>query len=277
MEQVQHHNNYQGPRRKKKSSGKVYREVYHPERIERLKSIIADFQRQGSQKFYSVLVDGETVVPKNYNAQNFDNYKKYLLSNTQHIEVRMYFGHSPSCNRHVFQTAQAPLGGIRQEDVDEQIQKALAKQKAENELAHLKKELEKKDKKLKEMKGLEAELEALKKKLELTSLLEKGMGMVQSFQSGTTPALQGTPEQETEVEVEVSQPETKADQFYQQLISDFGEEKAIKAIKTWQIFTKYPELKNEFIAIVNQKIKKNGKTQVHHQHQRKQDRGNRQN
>ena len=129
MENTHQNKAYQGQRRKKKSSGKVYREVYHPERIERLKSIISDFERQGSKKYYSILVDGETVVAKSFNANNFDNYKKYLLSNTQNIEVRMYFGTSPSSNRHIFQTAQTPLGGLNQEDVDEQIQKALAKQR----------------------------------------------------------------------------------------------------------------------------------------------------
>jgi len=261
MESTHQNREYQGQRRKKKSSGKVYHEVYNPERIERLKSIVSDFQKQGSQKFYSILVDGETVVAKNQNADNFDNYKKYLLSNTQNIEVRMYFGTSPSSNRHVFQTAQTSLGGLRQEDVEEQIKKALAKQKAENELENLKKELKNKDKKLLKMKALEVEIEELKKKQDIKALLKDGMSLVQNFKSGTSPALQGISENNTEVEVEIEEEyeETKADKFYNQLLEDYGEDKVIKAIKTWQIFTKYPDLKNEFSEIVNQKIKNNGK------------------
>ena len=261
MENTHQHREYQGQRRKKKSSGKVYREVYDPERIERLKNIISDFEKQGSKKYYSILVDGETVVAKNHNAYNFDGYKKYLLSNTHNIEVRMYFGTSPSSNRHIFQTGQASLQGIRQEDVEEQIQKALAKQKAENELLNLQNELKKKNKKLLKMKELEIEIEELKKKQDIKALLKEGMTLVQSFKGDKPPALQGTPENNAEVQVEVEQEfeETKADKFYNQLLDKYDEKKVIEAIKTWHVFTKYPELKEEFIEIVNQKIKKNGK------------------
>lgn len=261
MENIHQHREHQGQRRKQKSSGKVYREVYDPERIERLKSIIADFEKQGSQKYYSILVDGETVVAKNHNAYNFDGYKKYLLSNTHNIEVRMYFGTSPSSNRHIFQTGQTSLQGIRQEDVEEQIQKALAKQKAENELLNLQNELKKKNKKLLRMKELEVEIEELKKKQDLKELLKEGMNLVQNFKGGKPLPLQGVTENSSEVEVDVEEDyeETKADQFYNQLLEKYEEKKVIEAIKTWQIFTQYPELKDEFVAIVNQKIKKNGK------------------
>lgn len=261
MENTHQNREYQGQRRKKKSSGKVYREVYNPERIERLKSIVSDFEKQGSQKFYSILVDGETVVAKSFNANNFDNYKKYLLSNTQNIEVRMYFGSSPSSNRHIFQTGQNSLGELRQEDVEEQIKKALAKQKSENELVNLQNELKKKNKKLLKMKELEVEIEELKKKQDIKALLKEGMSFVKAFKGDTPPVLQGISE-DSEVEVEVEQEfeETKADKFYNQLLDKYEEKKVIEAIKTWQVFTKYPELKDEFIEIVNQKIKKNGKT-----------------
>jgi hypothetical protein len=261
MENTHQNREYQGQRRKKKSSGKIYREVYNPERIERLKSIVSDFEKQGSKKFYSILVDGETVVAKSFNANNFDNYKKYLLSNTQNIEVRMYFGTSPSSNRHIFQTAQNALGGLRQEDVEEQIKKALAKQKAENELDNLKKELKEKDKKLLKMEALKEEIEELKNKQDIKALLKEGMGLVQNLKNGKPIALQGTPENDTEVEVEIEEEyeETKADKFYNQLLEKYEEKKVIEAIKTWQVFSKYPELKDEFVAIVNQKIKKNGK------------------
>jgi acylphosphatase len=261
MENTHQNREYQGQRRKKKSSGKIYREVFDPERIGRLKSIVSDIEKQGSQKFYSILVDGETVVAKNYNANNFDNYKKYLLSNTQNIEVRMYFGTSPSSNRHIFQTAQTSLGGLRQEDVDEQIKKALAKQKAESELLNLQNQLKKKNKKLLKMKELEVEIEELKKKQDIKSLLKEGMHLVQNFKTGTPPPLQGTPENNTEVEVEIAaeNEETQADKFYHQLLEKYKEKEVIEAIKTWRVFTQYPELKEEFGAIINQKIKNNGK------------------
>lgn len=260
MENTHQHNEHQNNRRKKKSSGKVFREVYNPERIELLKSIVADHYNQGSKKFYSILIDGETVVAKTSDARRFNNYKKYLMSNTKTLEIRMYFGNSPSANRHIFQTNPTPMNGIRQEDVEEKIKQALAKQKVENELIYLRKELKKKSKKLLRLKELEKELEEAKQKPNLEKLIEKSANLFHSIKGNKPPtALQGAPENDTEVEVEIEAEETKADRFYQNLLDNYEEKEVIKALKTWAVFTKYPELKDEFVAIVNQKINKNGK------------------
>ena len=75
---------------------------YDIQQIERLKSIVADFHTQGKRKRYSVLVDGETVVPINTDARKFDNYKRYLLNSTGRVEVRMYFNDSNNCNQVCF-------------------------------------------------------------------------------------------------------------------------------------------------------------------------------
>ena len=260
MDNTHQNNEYQQHKRKKKSSGKVFREVYNPERIELLKSIVNDHYKQGSRKFYSILVDGETVVAKTSDSRSFDNYKKYLMSNTKTLEIRMYFGNSPSANRHLFQMSTTGLGGFRPEDVEEKIKQALAKQKIENELIYLRKELKRKNKKLLKLKELEAELEKAKQKPDLEKIIEKSANLFHSIKGNKPPtALQGAPENNSEVEVEIEAEETEADRFYQNLLDNYDEKEVIRALKTWAVFTKYPELKDEFVAIVNQKIKKNGK------------------
>ena len=87
------------------------------------------------------------------------------------------------------------------------------------------------------------------------------MSFVQTLKTGTPNEVQGTPENSSEVEVEINEEyeETKADKFYNQLLEKYEEKRVIEAIKTWQIFTKYPELQEDFVAITHQKIKKNGK------------------
>jgi hypothetical protein len=262
MENTHQNREFQGQRRKKKSSGKVFREVYNPERIELLKSIVADHYKQGSRKFYSILIDGETVVAKTSDSRSFDNYKKYLMSNTKTLEVRMYFGNSPSANRHVFQTNNSSVNGLRPEDIQERIDQALAKQKVENELIYLRKELKRKNKKLLKLKEVQKELDEAKQKPNIENILEKSANLFHTIKGNKTPkALQGTPENNAEVEVNVEEEveETKADKFYNNLLDNYEEKEVIRALKTWEVFTKYPELKDEFVTIVNQKIKKNGK------------------
>ena len=73
-----------------KKTGKVFNENYNTQRIQRLKSIIKSIHDQGGTKFYTVLVDGEMVVPKNDNIELFDNYEQFMEPNTQKVEVRLH-------------------------------------------------------------------------------------------------------------------------------------------------------------------------------------------
>jgi hypothetical protein len=252
MEEFNHNN------RRRKATGKVFTEAYNPQRIERLKSIIKDFHHQGKQKRYCVLVDGEMVVSINTDYRNFDNYKRYMLGHTQNIEVRMFFGESPNCNRHIFHTNAQGLNGAPQKDVQEQIKEALEKQRMETEISTLQKELRRKNKKLKQFKTLQAELD--EKKIDIKELITKGLelyGQFNASKGGAFPSgtVQGTPQAEVEIEAE---PETKADRHYADMKQQYSEKELEKALKTWEIFTAYPSLRKEFTELVNQKINNHG-------------------
>ncbi len=244
---------------KKKTTGKVFREAYNLERIERLKQIIRDFYKQGQKKLYSILVDGEMVVSKNSDSRNFDHYKRYLLGNTKSVEVRMYFGNSPNCNRHIFQMGQTALSGINPEEVEARIKEALAKQRIEQELISLRKQLKKKNKKLEAFKALQLELD--EKQLDIKDIIDKGMEMYRTFQQSKVPStgLEGTTGEQTKVEVQVES-NSQADHHYNKMKKNYTESELLQALRTWEIFTKHPELNKTFTSIVNQKIKKNGNT-----------------
>ena len=242
---------------KRKATGKVFTESYNEERIERLKNIVHDFFKQGQKKRYCILVDGEMVVSVNSDSRNFDSYKRYLLGNTQSIEVRMFFGNSPNCNRHIFQTNHNQLSGIQSKDVEERIQEALEKQKIENELSYLRKQVKKKNKKLEAFKILQAELD--EKQIDIKDLMTKGMEMYQLFKgNGSASSLGQTSEPIADVEVEIEST-SETDYYYQKLKEQHPEKALMNALKTWEIFTKCPELQKEFNQLINKKIKQNGK------------------
>jgi hypothetical protein len=169
----------------------------------------------------------------------------------------MFFGNSPNCNRHIFQTNQSQLSGVQTEDVESRIKEALEKQKIENELTYLRKQVKKKNKKLQEFKALQAELD--EKQIDIKELMTKGMEMYQLFRgSASANSLGQASESTSHVEVEVES-NSKTDHYYQQMKGKYPEEELINALKTWKIFTKHPELNKEFNQLINQKIKKNGK------------------
>lgn len=244
--------------KKRKNGGQIFTEIYNPNRIERLKSIIKDFYQQGQKKRYCILVDGEMVVSINTDARNFDSYKRYLEGHTQSIEVRMFFGESPNCNRHIFHTSQKTLSGMPEKDVEQKISEALEKQRIQTELESLRKELKRKDKIIEEYEEMEEELS--KKQLNINELLDKGLqfyAKVNASKNGTPPAtpVQGIPQAEVEVH---SEPETESEKHFQKLQEQFSEKELIKGLKTWKVFAKHPELRKEFTELINNKINNNG-------------------
>ena len=240
----------------RRTNGSNFTEGFDPLRIERLRTIIQDYEDQGKAKRYCIIVDGEMVVPVNSEASNFDNYKRYIIGNSNTVEIRMYFGKSPNFNRHIFKTNYSALAGSPSKDVDQIVKDALEKERKNTKILMLQQELKRKNKKLKQYKALQATLD--EKKLDLKDLVKDGiqlMGQFQAMKNGATP-VQGIQEAEVEVKVESESP---IDLHFNQLKKDYEGEELEKAIKIWEIFTAYPQLQKEFMSIINQKIKKNGK------------------
>ncbi|PHR43396.1 MAG: hypothetical protein COA32_16250 [Fluviicola sp.] len=248
--------------KKRKGTGKVFTEPYNPSRIDRLKCIVRDFYKQGKKKRYCILVDGEMVVTINSDSRNFDGYKRYMMADTHNIEVRMYFGDSPNCNRHIFQTQNSGLNGIGHEDIEQRIQEALHKQRVETELESLRKKVKEKNKKLKEYEELLEELDG--KQVNFKDILKEGIELFGKYNGQKSPApessqVKGAPQTEVEVHAEDDTEQTKSDERYQAMKQEYNEDQMDKALDTWEIFTAYPDLQKEFSELVNQKIKNHGK------------------
>lgn len=246
--------------RANRNGGKIFHESHSENKLEAIKKLVTTFNDQGRRKRYSILVDSELIVPPTVDEERFDDYLDFVDHNTEAVEIRLYFGDSPNCNRYFFHfkefTLQA-LGNIPkvEQDVDSQIQIALERQSLETEVVALRKKVKKLKRKL-----TDAEEKLGDKGVDMKDLLSQGMQLYGhlSNKGGVPPVapVHGLPEK-AEVEIEEEE-QSEADKFYEELKEQYSEQQLERALKTWEVFTKYPELRQEFYSIIHLKANQNG-------------------
>jgi len=132
------------------NGSRVSTEPYSTEGLERIKRLLENFEQSGEPKNYSILVDGETVVPKTSNADLFDTHSAFFNDLTKEVQVRLYHGNSPNCNTYKFiVSSQQSISGVQRDD---RLDQALASQAKDMKILLLKdkvKRLKKKNIKLK--------------------------------------------------------------------------------------------------------------------------------
>lgn len=238
------------------NGGKTFSEVYSTEHVEALKQLIARLREQGKTKFFSISIDDELIVQPTDQLEAFDGYLDFMQPFTKKVEIRLYFGRSPNCNRYVFHMHPQSLQGIPSPDIETRLEQALEKQRLETQVMLLQNELKRKKKKLKAYKHIQAELDD--KQIDIKELLTKGMELYGQYQASKLPGVNGVqglpPAAQVEIEAEVSE----VDRFYQRLKESCTEKELQRAIRTWEIITKYPELRQEFSAIINSKNQSHG-------------------
>jgi len=186
---------------------RITSETYSEAGMERIKRLLHNFSDAGEPKLYSVLVDGEMVVPKTENPDVFDTHRDFVNELTREVIVRLYFGSSPNCNTYKFSVAKPnTISGVS--TPENQIAQALENQRKEMQILTLKgkvKRLKKKNLKLKQ--SLEENASVFNKK-NMDGLKEYAgpiMGIIQSFRKPAEAAsgMAGV-ENEAEVEIEPS-------------------------------------------------------------------------
>lgn len=246
--------------RANRNGGKVFHESHSDTKLEAIKKLVTTFNDQGRRKRYSILVDGELIVPPTVDNERFDDYLDFVDHNTEALEVRLFFGDSPNCNRYFFHFKEfsfPTLGNIPkvvEQDVDGQIATALERQSLETEVVALRKKVKKLKRKLSD-----AEEQLSEKGVDMKDLLSQGMQLYGHLNNKGVPPVSpvhGLPEK-AEVEIEEVE-ESEADKFYGELKEQYSEEQLERALKTWEVFTKYPELRHEFYSIIHLKTNQNG-------------------
>lgn len=239
-------------RDKRRNGTSVFNEPYSAEGIERLKSMIKTYQSQERDKYYSILVDNETVVDRNNNFRNFDDYMPFVNDYTRTIEVRMYLGSSPNCNRHIFHKSETSLKGAtdfqKTVNIDAEITKALADQQRKFQLELIQKKLRKKDKQIRKLKqklgesstGLEGIQDLASKAIEIAGMFK-----------GKQAQLSGPETQDAEVEIEAEQI-SEEEEIYNDLLNEVGTDGIKKALRVMELLSKHPELED----VLNNELKK---------------------
>ncbi len=252
------------------NGSQIFTEPYSVEAIDRLRNIVANFYHQGDRKYYSVSVDGEVVVPKNCDGRKFTRYLPFVTKHTQMVEVKMYSGYSPNCNKYQF-ILNRGLSGMSHQPVNVQteVNRALEEQQLRHEMELLREELEKKKRKLKKYKELTEEGESGLDKFR--DLLKSGVELAGALGLRKVPGLAGAPENKPEAEVEVTvesdkKPESKeqpkaneseSKKIYDELLAKVGEKEIKRALRIMALLSAHPELEET----LTKELNKNQKTQ----------------
>lgn len=231
------------------NGSQVFSEPYSEAAISRLKNLVLTFYAQGERKYYSISVDGEIVVAKNCDGRKFDGYLRFLTPHTRLIEVRMYQGYSPNCNKYQFFQNRS-LAGIEQANsVQEQINRALETQrlqlqleKLSDQVNHLQEELEDKKIEVEELREQVNEEKLKEKNMKnIAQLFSGGAELLGAFGIGPKKQLAGVTEAPVEVTIE-PQPEkgntaeqpiaSEGQEIFDQMVAAYGEE-GVKNALTW--------------------------------------------
>ncbi len=251
---------------KRNNQSRTIEEPYSRDRIDAIKRIITHCTEIGEPKFYSLLVDGEMVIPRTKDPEKFDIYKDFIEPHTEVIEIRTFYGTSPNCKVYRFLLKEVPKStfqGLGAVEVNEKIEQALRQQKMETTIMLLEKDngiLQEQilglKKKLKGFKKLQAQLD--EKQLDLGDILTKGMqlyGVVKGQNiPGSEVPVQGLPSTPVS-EVQIEKEDSEADRMFEAMKSEYSEKQLTKAIHAFELFAKHPELREEFQKIITSKIK----------------------
>ncbi|MBI3133634.1 MAG: hypothetical protein HYZ14_03065 [Bacteroidetes bacterium] len=249
----------------------VFTEPYSRAAIARLKNLILAFFNQSEYKYYSISVDGETVVQRTCDSRKFDDYERFLCEYTRHVEVKMFQGTSPNCNKYVFtipNKSASGLGMVGATDMQSQIDRAVEEQRVKMELENTRTKLIeaqeailKKDKKIKKLKEeIPSGADTAEKWVNTIG------GVFSNIAAAKNSGLAGTPVQpqaeasiEPDGEEEEETDETESLKIYKRLHEKFGEETIIKAFTWLAVLAANPDIGEKIKEALDQKKTENGK------------------
>ncbi len=246
-------------RDKRRNGSSLFNEPYSLEGIERLKSMIKTFEAQNREKFYSILVDNEVVVERNPHFEQFDDFKPFVNEHTRTVEVRLYIGSSPNCNRHVFHKSETTLkgavsAGLQSVDLQTEIAKALAEQQRVYKLKQTQEKLRKKDKRIRKLKQQLADsttgLEGIQ------DIAGKAVQLAGIFKKGDAPQLSGAQPSEPTVTIEAEPLSPAAARLGEQL-EELTESGLARVVDLLDLMKKHPKIDPEKLIKQELKNKKN--------------------
>jgi hypothetical protein len=252
------------------NGSQVFTEPYSEGGIDRLKNMVLTFYQQGDRKFYSISVDGEVVVQKTSDGRKFDRYLQFLDKNTNTVEVRMYQGASPNCNKYQFIVSKGLTGpsSVAKGDIDTQIQRALENQRRQFDFEKLQKDLAKEKKKRRKLQKINESADT--GLAQITKILENGTQLFGALGFGKKqPGFSGVIQPQAEVEIEMESPSTATTEEPQKketvfalkvlehLRKTFGEEAVNNALGWLSAIVNHPQIQETIKAELDKLNKEN--------------------
>jgi hypothetical protein len=248
----------------------MYTENYARERLESIHRKLETFQRNGTPRLFSISIDGELIIPKTGDLSRFFEYEEFIDDYSVYMELKLFFGASPNGNVYRFQfkaprqTANIPtaLSGVT---TDDRVEIALNSQRLETNIFMLQRDKEQLEtqiislrKKLKKYKRLEEQLS--ENKIDINDLFSKAvqlMGMINS--KGKTSPVQSQVQgiEEESVEIIPQKQNTKSEEHFEKLKEELTDGELEKVMKTSEVLAQFPELREQFQEIINQKLSSN--------------------
>lgn len=239
---------------RRRNGGTVFNEPYSQQGVYRFKHLVQQFYERNERKYYSILVDGEMVIKKTYDSRKFEGYQDFINDFTKKVEVRIFTNdhpNSPNCNRYIFRIGGA-LAGISSPtiDVNEEIKKALQKQRQEDELGKLRKKVVK----------LQKELEKAPK-VDWDRMFEKALGAIAMIK-GKSNQLSGVSQTQNHVnevtvdlegDDESSMEMDNAQIIFNALIEKQGIENVLRTLEVLKVIGENPEIGKKVNQMLNNK------------------------
>lgn len=223
----------------------IFYKPYSPERLANIKTLIENFERQGTTKRYAILVDGEVCIPQGSSLEDFDNYLEFMHPESETVEVRLYQGESPNYKLHVFNIREtAPhsygLNGVGSpQSVEEQIAKAIEKKQLEWELEKTRDKLRRKNKALRRFREEGDE----KPGLDLNGILDKGIQLLGTMKGAPKELPEnGISGVEEGNQAHIVEQAGECEKYLSKLKQKFAEQDIIQAMRLAEFILKNPQL-----------------------------------
>mgnify|MGYP001597617415 CR=1 FL=1 len=143
-------------------------ETFRDNTLEKIKRILEVWDEKGTPRFYSVQVDGETIVSRTNNPSEFENVKAFVFHNTEQIRIVYFRGNESEPMEEVVYTIpkeKEKSNGLSGLEIDERISQALEAERRKWEHEQIKKELSDTKKELTEAEDHIENLETLVEEL----------------------------------------------------------------------------------------------------------------
>lgn len=164
-------------------------EIFRENTLEKIKRILQVWDEKGTPRFYSVQVDGETILSRTNNPSEFDNVRSFIFHNTEKITITYYRQlENEPVEEVTYVLQREKSNGLSGLEIDERIQQALEAERRKWEHEQLRKELSDTKKDLTEaeeyidnLENLVEELKSSRNKLGNVHVGEVVSVMVESF------------------------------------------------------------------------------------------------